>query len=131
MIVGFPSETEADFEDLLEFVKRAKFEKLGAFQYSKEDGTPASRMKEQIHYKTKQRRWNTLMKAQKEISEQKLKEKIGNTYTALVDSFTSDGKYIIARSYMDIPEEDGVVFIKNSDKIQIGDFVKCKIVDVL
>ena len=78
MIVGFPSETEDDFNELLEFVKRAKFEKLGAFKYSKEDGTPASRMKDQIHYKTKQRRWNTLMNIQKEISEQKLSEKIGN-----------------------------------------------------
>lgn len=130
MIVGFPSETEEEFNELLEFIKRAKFEKLGAFQYSKEDGTPASRMQEQIHYKTKQRRWNILMNTQKEISEQKLKQKIGKTYTVLVDGFTNDGKYIIARSYMDIPDEDGVIFIKNDSNVKLGEFIKCKITDV-
>lgn len=130
MIVGFPGETEEDFNELYEFIKRAKFEKLGAFKYSKEDGTPASRLKEQVHYKVKQKRWNMIMSEQEKISKEKLEQKIGNTYTALVDSLSTDGKYAIARSYMDIPDEDGVIFVKNNGKINVGDFIECKIIDV-
>lgn len=130
MIVGFPGETEADFDELYEFIKRAKFEKLGAFQYSKEDGTPASRLKEQVHYKTKQKRWNLLMSEQERISKAKLEQKVGNRYTALIDYFTEDGKYAIARSYMDIPDEDGVIYIENDNKMKMGEFVECEIVGV-
>ena len=128
MIVGFPGETEEDFEELYEFIKRAKFEKLGVFKYSKEDGTPASRLPDQIHYKTKQKRWNLIMSEQEKISKTKLKEKIGKTYKALVDSI--EGKYIVARSYMDIPDEDGVIFIENNGNINEGDFIECEIIDV-
>lgn len=130
MIVGFPGETDEDFEKLYEFIKRAKFEKLGAFKYSKEDGTPASRLKEQVHYKVKQKRWNLIMSEQEIISKNKLQEKIGKKYIALVDSFSNDGKYAIARSYMDIPDEDGVIFIKNNGDIKVGEFIKCEITDV-
>lgn len=130
MIVGFPGETEEDFQKLYDFIKRAKFEKLGAFQYSKEDGTPASKLENQIHYKTKQKRWDLLMKIQDKISNSKLEEKVGNCYTALIDSFTEDRKYAIARSYMDIPDEDGVIYIKNNGKMKMGDFVKCEITGV-
>ena len=130
MIVGFPGETEEDFNELYEFIKRAKFEKLGSFKYSKEEGTPASRLKEQVHYKVKQKRWDLLMSEQEKISKEKLEQKIGNTYTALVDSLSSDGKYVIARSYMDIPDEDGVIFIKNNGKIKPGEFIKCEITGV-
>ena len=130
MIVGFPGETEEDFNELYEFIKRAKFEKLGAFKYSKEDGTPASRLKEQVHYKTKQKRWNLLMSEQEKISKEKLEQKIGNIYVALVDNLSADGKFAIARSYMDIPDEDGVIFIKNNGDIKCGDFIKCQITDV-
>jgi len=129
-IVGFPGETEENFEELYQFIERAKFDKLGAFSYSKEEGTPASKLKEQIHYKTKQKRWNLIMKCQEEISRQKLEEKLGNTYTALIDGFTNDKKYAIARSYMDIPDEDGVIYIENTEKMKNGDFVKCEIMGV-
>ncbi len=130
MIVGFPGETEEDFSELYDFIQRTKFDKLGAFPYSKEEGTPASKLKEQIHYKTKQKRWNLIMKRQKEISESKLKEKIGNNYTAIIDGITEDGKYLIARSYMDIPDEDSVIYVRNNGKIHVGEFVKCEIIDV-
>ena len=70
------------------------------------------------------------MSEQEKISKEKLEQKIGNTYTALVDSLSSDGKYIIARSYMDIPDEDGVIFIKNNGKIKLGEFIKCEITGV-
>ena len=130
MIAGFPGESEEDFFELYEFVNKAKFEKLGVFKYSKEDGTPASKLKEQIHPKTKQSRLNKIMTLEQKISKIKLEEKIGNTYEAIVDDITEDGKVIIARSYMDIPNEDGVIFIPNNKKTQIGDFINCKITGV-
>ena len=97
MMVGFPGETEEDFFELYEFVNRAKFEKMGAFKYSKEDGTPAFKLKEQVHPKTKEARLNKLMKLEQKIAEIKLEEKIGNTYSALVEGITPDGKYYIAK----------------------------------
>ena len=130
MIVGFPGETEQDFFELYEFINETKFEKLGVFKYSREDGTPASKIKNQIHYKTKQSRFDKIMSMQKKISQIKLEEKIGNTYEVLVDGFSYDNKYICARSYMDIPNEDGTVFIKNTGKVKQGQFINCKIIDV-
>lgn len=129
-IVGFPGETEEDFFELYEFVNRAKFEKLGVFKYSKEDGTPASRIKEQVHYKTKQSRYNKIMTLEKQISKIKLEEKIGNIYEAIVDGLSEDNKFVCARSYMDIPNEDGTIFIKNNGELKPGDFIKCKITAV-
>ena len=130
MIVGFPGETEEDFFKLYEFVNSAKFEKLGVFKYSKEDGTPAAKIKNQVHYKTKQSRLDKIMTLEKQISKIKLEEKIGNEYKAIVDGFSEDNKYICARSYMDIPNEDGTIFIKNNKKVKSGDFIKCKIISV-
>ena len=130
MIVGFPGETEDDFFKLYEFVNSAKFEKLGVFKYSKEDGTPAAKIKNQVHYKTKQSRLDKIMTLEKQISKIKLEEKIGNEYKAIVDGFSEDNKYICARSYMDIPNEDGTIFIKNNKKVKSGDFIKCKIISV-
>ncbi|MCX4303450.1 MAG: 30S ribosomal protein S12 methylthiotransferase RimO [Clostridia bacterium] len=130
MMVGFPGETEEDFFELYEFVNRAKFEKMGAFKYSKEDGTPAFKIKEQIHPKTKEARLNKLMKLEQKIATIKLEEKIGNIYNSLIEDCTPDNKYYIARSYMDIPDEDGVIFIENTKKLEIGSFVDCIITDV-
>lgn len=131
LIVGFPGETEEDFFELYEFVNRAKFEKLGVFKYSKEDGTPASRLKEQIHYKTKEKRLNQIMSLQQKLAGIKLEEKIGNTYKVLIDDVTDDNKYYIGRSYMDIPNEDGVIYItKNKDGL-VGKFINCKITEVV
>ena len=131
LIVGFPGETEEDFFELYEFVNRAKFEKLGVFKYSKEDGTPASRLKEQIHFKTKQKRLNSIMSLEQQISKIKLEEKIGNSYEVLIDGITDDNKYYIGRSYMDIPNEDGVVYIPKTKNGLVGKFVNCKITDSL
>lgn len=131
LIVGFPGETEEDFFELYEFVNRAKFEKLGVFKYSKEDGTPASRLKEQIHHKTKEKRLNNIMSLEQKIAKIKLEEKIGNKYEALVEGITEDEMFFIARSYMDIPNEDGVIFIPRTEENLIGKFVTCKIIDVI
>ncbi len=130
MIVGFPGETEEDFFELYEFINEIKFEKLGVFKYSKEDGTPASRIPQQVHYKTKQKRLDKIMTLQNQISKIKLEEKIGNIYEAVVDGFSDDNKFICARSYMDIPNEDGTIFIKNNGKVKQGEFINCKIINV-
>ena len=130
LIVGFPGETEEDFFELYEFVNEAKFEKLGVFKYSKEEGTPAAKIKDQVHHRTKQARLNKIMSLEQKISRIKLEEKIGNEYEAVVDGFSDDNKFICARSYMDIPNEDGTIFIKNNGKVKSGDFIKCKIIAV-
>ena len=130
LIVGFPGETEDDFFKLYEFVNEAKFEKLGVFKYSKEDGTPAARIKTQVHYKTKESRYNRIMKLEKQISKIKLEEKIGNVYEALIDGVSDNKKYICARSYMDIPNEDGTIFIKNDNNHKAGEFIKVRITGV-
>ena len=130
LIVGFPGETEEDFKKLYDFVKKGYFDKLGVFIYSKEDGTPAARLKEQIHHNTKKKRYNQIMKNAKEISAEKLKSFIGNEYEVLVESKTFDGKCYIARSYMDIPDTDGVVILKNLKDNMNGKFARCKITDV-
>lgn len=131
LIVGFPGETNEDFEKLYKFVQDAKFDKLGAFTYSKEDGTPAEKMENQIHPSTKKSRYNKIMKIQKEISEERLKSKIGKTYKTLIEEKSFDGRYLIGRTYMDVPDEDGVVFIENNtNEDLIGKFVNIEIVDV-
>ena len=130
LIVGFPGETEDDFNELYDFVKWARFDKLGCFTYSKEDGTPAARLKEQIHPMTKKSRHRKIMTIQQEISKKNLEERIGKTYEALIENISFDGKYYIGRTYMDVPEEDGVVFIEKTKDIPLGSFVECKITGV-
>lgn len=130
LIVGFPNETEKDFEKLYDFVKETKFDKLGVFKYSKEDGTAAATMNGQIHGQTKNKRWNKIMKLQQQISEHKMKEKIGDTYKVIIEGKTQDNRYYIARSYMDVPDMDGVIYIKCNDKLKVGSFAECEIIDL-
>ena len=130
LIVGFPGETEEDFEKLMEFVEEANFDKLGAFKYSKEEGTPAAKLPEQIHYKTKQKRLDAIMTLAQKISKQKLQEKIGNEYEMLVENKTFDGRYYCGRTYMDIPEEDGLIFIPNTKPNLENTWIKVKVTDV-
>lgn len=134
LIVGFPGETQENFEELLSFVKTTKFDRLGTFMYSKEEGTPAARLPEQIHGNTKKSRYNKVMKAQAEISLENLKKKIGKTYKVLIEDISFDGKYFIGRTMQDVPEEDGLVYIENdgslNEKDILNNFVDCKIEDV-
>ena len=123
LIVGFPGETEEDFNKLYEFVKKGYFDKLGVFTYSKEDGTPAARLKEQVHPATKKKRYNLIMSTAKNISAEKLKSYIGKEYKVLVEDTTFDYKFCVGRSYMDIPDTDGMVIIKDCDTKLVGEFV--------
>lgn len=130
LIVGFPGETEEDFNKLYKFVEEAKFDKLGVFEYSKEEGTPAARLKQTVHWKTKKLRRNKIMGVQQKISKDNLEKKIDKEVDALIEGISTNNKYYIARTYMDVPDMDGVIFIKNTKKEKIGSFVKCKITKV-
>ena len=134
LIVGFPGETKEDFEELKEFVEKAKFDKLGTFMYSKEDGTPAEKLPDQIHGNTKKARCNQIMKVQQEISKNLQEQKIGKIYEVLIEDMSFDGKYYIGRTMQDVPEMDGIVYVKNTvDKKPeeiINHFVNCKVTDI-
>ena len=127
VMVGFPGETQEDFDELYEFIKEAKFDKLGAFSYSKEEGTPAARIKEQVHPMTKKSRYNKIMSAQAEVSEENEKKYIGKELEVILEERSFDGKYYIARSYMDVPDIDGVIFVKCDEENLEGEFIKVRI----
>lgn len=128
LIVGFPGETEEDFEILKSAVEDLKFDRLGCFTYSKEEGTPAAKFENQVHPKTKDKRKNVIMNIQNKISTDKMKEKIGKEYEILIEDYSDDGLFYVGRSYMDSPDTDGVIYVNIEDDL-IGKFVKCKIVN--
>lgn len=131
LIVGFPGETDEEFEELLEFIKNIKFNKLGTFMYSKEDGTPAAKLPNQVHFNTKKSRYNKIMNEQQKISRNSLEQNIGQEVEVLIENISFDGKYLIGRTMQDVPEEDGIVYIKNEDKKQLlNTFVKAVITEV-
>ena len=131
LMVGFPGETGEDFDELYNFVKETKFDKLGAFTYSKEDGTPAARLKEQIHPMTKKSRYNRIMKLQQEISKENEKKQLGKELEILIEDITPDKKYYIGRSYMDVPGIDGIAYVENNTKENlIGKYVKARVIEV-
>ena len=119
VMVGFPGETKEDFEELYNFVEETKFDKLGCFTYSKEDGTPAERLDNQIHGNTKKTRYNKIMKLQQEISSENEKKLLGKQLEILVENITFDKKYYVGRTYMDVPEIDGLSYIKNDTKEEV------------
>ena len=131
LIVGFPGETQKDFEELSEFVMTAKFDKLGTFMYSKEEGTPAAKLPEQIHGNTKKSRYNKIMEIQQKISNENLKNKIGQKFEVLIEDISFDGKYLIGRTKQDVPDIDGIIYVKNQDKKNlVNQFIKVHIIEV-
>ena len=130
VMVGFPGETKEDFEELYNFLKEAKFDKLGCFAYSKEDGTPAARIKEQIHPMTKKSRYNKIMTLQQQISKENLEKQIGKEVEILIEDKSFDGNTYVGRTYMDVPEIDGIVYINTKEDLELGSFVRGKVVDV-
>lgn len=129
LIVGFPGENEENFNELCDFVKEYKFDRLGAFAYSIEDGTPAAKFNNQLDKKTKEKRRNKIMTIQQSVSTELLKNRIGNIYECLIENITEDGNYLIGRTYMDVPSEDGVVYIKNDNVTLIGEFINVEIIE--
>ena len=130
-IVGYPAETEEDFDILCDFVKDIQFDKLGVFTYSQEENTPSFILGDPVPEKVKEERKSVLMEIQKEISLQKNKNLVGQSLNVLIDDVEGKGvnSYFIARSYRDAPEVDGEVLIPAGDNLNIGNFYKVKIYD--
>ncbi|MDA0280633.1 MAG: 30S ribosomal protein S12 methylthiotransferase RimO [Proteobacteria bacterium] len=126
-IVGFPGETNADFEELLEFLEIAQLDRVGCFQYSAVDGAAANELANPVAEELKQERWERFMAAQQEISTKKLQAKIGQVIEVLVDE--ANAEQIVARSAADAPEIDGNVFIQPDRDVEAGDFIQVKIDD--
>ncbi|WP_297375368.1 radical SAM protein, partial [Acidiferrobacter sp.] len=124
-IVGFPGETEAEFETLLEFIEDAGIDRLGAFAYSPVEGAVANTLPNPVPEDIKQERLERLMTRQAALSAERLKARIGRTCRVLVDARTEDG--LIGRSYAEAPEIDGVIHIAAAEA-RPGDFVDCRIV---
>lgn len=127
LITGFPSETEAEFEEVKEFLKEYKLDKVGVFKYSQEEGTPAAKMDGQIDEEIKEYREKELMLAQNEVSSKINTLKINNIYDILVEGCNEE--YYYGRNYEMIPEVDGNVFFESDNEIAVGSIVKVKITD--
>jgi len=126
-IVGFPGETEEEFEELLEFLRVAQLDRVGAFAYSPVEGALANELPDPVAPEIQQERLGRLMMLQEEISAARLERKIGRTLTVLVDEVDEEGA--IARSFADAPEIDGQVYITNGQSLKAGDLVEVLITD--
>ena len=124
-IVGFPGETEEQFNDLLDFLHLAQLDRVGCFAYSDVDGATANAIDNQVPENVKQDRLERFMTVQNEISKKKLVDKIGSVQTVLVDEI--DGKFAKARSYANAPEIDGNIFLENPEGLEVGDMLDVKI----
>lgn len=129
LIVGFPGESEEDFEILYEFVKKYRFDRLGVFMYSKEEDTPAAKMKEQIPSGTKKKRHTKLMKLQSQISAELNAERLGRTYQVLVEGVSEDGIFYFGRSYAEAPDIDGLIYFTSKEPLEIGQMVHVEILN--
>ncbi len=124
-IVGFPGETEADFEVLLDFIREAQLDRVGCFQYSPVKGARANALPDPVAEEVKQERWERFMALQQEISAAKLQSRIGKTIEILIDEVDADGA--IGRSSADAPEIDGKVFLEGATDLRPGDFVEAEV----
>ena len=126
-IVGFPGETEEDFQMLLDFLKEAQLDRVGCFKFSPVEGAPATEMAEQVPEDIKEERFHRFMQLQQEISAERLKQKIGQTLDVIVDEIDDEG--IIGRTKADAPEVDGLVYIENlsGTPVKVGEFIKVTI----
>ena len=128
-IVGFPGESEEDFEELCAFIKEARFDRFGAFTYSREEGTPAYDFEDQIDEDVKNQRLDVLMSIQLEISAELQEEKVGDILTVLVEGYDPVAEACYGRSDFDAPEIDGKVFILGKKRYEPGSFIKVEITD--
>lgn len=132
IIVGFPGETEDEFRELTDFLAEARFDRLGAFTYSREAGTPAAAMEAQVEQAIAQKRLDTLMRMQMDISQRANERFIGRELEAVVEGEADDGR-IVARTYREAPDVDGVILVQTVNKrgqtpfVHTGDFIKTKI----
>ena len=124
-IVGFPGETEEDFQMLLDFLKEAHLDRVGCFQYSPVDGASANDLPDQVPDDVKEDRWNRFMQLQQQISAERLQEKVGREILVMIDEVDEEGA--IGRSMADAPEIDGAVYLNGETKVKPGDVVRVKV----
>jgi ribosomal protein S12 methylthiotransferase len=124
-IVGFPGETESEFQELVDFLEEAQLDRVGCFAYSPVEGAAANALPDPVPAEVREERRARFMAAQERISAGRLKRKIGEELTVLVDEVTEDGA--IARSSADAPEIDGVVHVARSRKLRVGDFARVRV----
>ena len=129
-IVGFPGESEADFEELCAFIRETKFDRLGVFTYSQEEGTPAAALDGQLDEQTKQNRYDILMDTQLAHTDT-LEKRIGKTLTVLSEGFDAAAEIHIGRSMYDAPDVDGKVYFRAKRRVPAGEFVRVKIKEAL
>ena len=127
LITGFPGETEDDFEQVKEFVKKMEFDRLGVFTYSREEDTPAAEMDGQIDEEVKEARRDEIMQIQQDIAFDKSNSRVGEIYEVMIEGRLPDEGVYIARTYMDAPNVDGYVFIQSDYNLDSGDFVKVEV----
>jgi len=127
IITGFPGESEKEFSELVDFVSELKFEKLGVFTYSQEEGTPAAVMENQIDEEVKEERKDYIMELQKNISAEKCAKMLGKTIRVIVDGRIPEEGVYCGRSQSDAPDIDGIVFFKSDYEIMSGDFADVRI----
>jgi ribosomal protein S12 methylthiotransferase len=133
VITGFPTETEKDFENMKKFIEDAKFDWLGVFEYSHEEGTPAYEKYEDIIPKEEKiRRKNEILEIQEKITEEKNRKLIGKELEVLVDGFSEEWEGLpVGRTYRSAFEIDGIIYIETTEPLKAGDFIKIKIKDVI
>ena len=127
LISGFPGETQEDFEELYNFVDEMEFDRLGVFPYSREEGTPAAEMPDQVPQEIKESRRDELMELQQEIAFEKAESMKGRTVLAMIEGKVEDENAYVARTYMDAPGVDGLLFINTSRQLLTGDFVRARV----
>lgn len=128
LITGFPGETEEDLEDVLSFIREERFDRLGVFPYSQEEGTYAATMDNQVPESVKNKRLSRIMELQQEIAFQKAEEQKGRVLKALVVGFDEEESRLVLRSYMDNPDIDSFIYLKGEERA-VGDFVCVRIID--
>lgn len=131
LITGFPGETEADHQDLMDFVDQMEFDRLGAFTYSPEEGTPAEKMTDQVPEELKEERRDEIMELQQEISLEKGNDRIGQELMVMIEGKVSGESAYIARTYGDAPKVDGYLFVQTGELLMTGDFAKVKVTGAL
>lgn len=131
LITGFPGETEEQFNSLAEFIQRVRFDRLGCFPYSKEDGTKAAEFENQIDEETASHRADIIMEQQMLISSENNEKCMGKVFTAVVEGFDKFGECWFGRTQMDAPDIDGKVFFSSDRALEVGEYVKIRIIETL
>lgn len=131
LIAGFPGETAQNHEEIMEFVDETEFDRLGAFAYSPEEGTPAAEYPDQVDDELKEEWKDEIMELQGEICEDKCQDKIGQTYIVMIEGKVADENAYVGRTYMDAPNIDGYIFVNTDEELMSGDFCKVKVTGAL